>query len=96
MRLRPGVRYNLSQFTKRSAMAAKRRVVVRQDDVLVLSNGFEIDVDVLLEITKPNRRVLWTFMQSEDGTRIQPVPFTEDRVIWLTDEDLVRASSDIV
>ena len=75
-------------------MAEKRKLTVRRDDVLVL-NGFEIDADVLLEITKPNQRMLWAFVQSEDGTRIQPTPFTEDKVIWLTEEDLVRSNSEV-
>ena len=75
-------------------MAEKRRLVVRRDDVLVL-NGFEIDASVLTEVTKPNRRMLWAFVQSEDGTRIQPTPFTEDKIIWLLEEDLVRQDSEI-
>ena len=95
MMVRRGVRYNLSQFAKRPAMAAKRRVVVRRDDVLVIG-GFEIDADVLTEIVKPNRRMLWAFVQSDDGLRIQPTPFTEDKVIWLTNEDLVRSASDSI
>ena len=76
-------------------MAAKRRVVVRRDDVLVL-NGFEIGADVLLEITKPNKRLLWQFIQSEDGLEIRPIAYSEDRVIWLTDEDLVRPRSEVI
>ena len=75
-------------------MAEKRRLVVRRDDVLVL-NGFEIDASVLTEVTKPNRRMLWAFVQSEDGTRIQPTPFTEDKIIWLLEEDLVRQDSEV-
>ena len=88
-------------------MAAKRRIVVRRDDSLcqrrvsvkpgdiLILNGFEIDADVLLEITRPNRRMLWSFVQSEDGARIQPTPFTEDKVIWIEASDLVRAKEDI-
>ena len=75
-------------------MAEKRKLTVRRDDVLVL-NGFEINAEVLLEITKPNRRMLWSFVQSEDGTRIQPTPFTEDKVIWLEVSDLVRGKAEV-
>ena len=75
-------------------MAAKRRIVVHRDDVLVL-NGFEVDASILIDITKPNRRLLWAFVKSEDETAIQPVCYGEDRVIWLTDEDLVRDKSEV-
>ena len=76
-------------------MAAKRRVVVRRDDVLVL-NGFEIDASTLIDITKPDKRLLWAFVKSEDGTDIRPVAYSEDRVIWLTSEDLVRPRSEVI
>ena len=75
-------------------MAEKRKLTVRRDDVLVL-NGFEIDADVLTEIVKPNRRMLWAFVQSDDGLRIQPTPFTEDKVIWLLESDLVRDKTEV-
>ena len=75
-------------------MAEKRKLTVRRDDVLVL-NGFEIDADVLTEIVKPNRRMLWAFVQSDDGLRIQPTPFTEDKVIWLLESDLVRDKAEV-
>ena len=77
-------------------MAAKRRVVVRRDDVLVLPTGFEVEASILVDITAPNKRLLWAFVKSEDGLEIRPVCFSEEHCIWLTDEDLVRASSDIV
>ena len=76
-------------------MVAKRRLIVHADDVLVL-NGFEVDADVLIEITKPGKRLLWAFTKSEDGTEIHPVAYSEDRVIWLTDEDLVRPRSEAI
>ena len=75
-------------------MAEKRKLTVRRDDVLVL-NGFELDADVLTEIVKPNRRMLWAFVQSDDGLRIQPTPFTEDKVIWLLESDLVRDKAEV-
>ena len=75
-------------------MAEKRKLTVRRDDVLVLG-GFEVDADVLTEIVKPNRRMLWAFVQSDDGLRIQPTPFTEDKVIWLLESDLVRDKAEV-
>ena len=75
---------------------AKRRVVVRRDDVLVLPTGFEVEASILVDITAPDKRILWAFTKSEDGLEIRPIAYSEDRVIWLTDEDLVKASSDIV
>jgi hypothetical protein len=75
-------------------MAAKRRIIAHRDDVLVL-NGFEVDASVLIDITKPGRRLLWAFVQSEDGARICPVAYSEDRVIWLTAEDLVRNKTEV-
>ena len=76
-------------------MAAQRRIVVRRDDVLVLPSGFEVDASTLSDITKPDKRLLWAFVKSEDGTAIQPVCYDETRVIWLTDEDLVRQNSEV-
>lgn len=68
---------------------ARRRVVVRDTDVLVIK-GFEVDASVLADITTPGKRLLWAFVLSEDGTCVRPICFSEDRVIWLTEEDLAR------
>jgi hypothetical protein len=95
MRIRRGVRYNLSQFARGPAMAEKRRLVVRRDDVLVL-NGFEVDASTLIDITQPDKRILWAFVKSEDGTEIRPVCYTEEHCIWLMESDLVRDKADVV
>ena len=79
---------------RRDDSLCQRRVSVKPSDILIL-NGFEIDADVLLEITRPNRRMLWAFVQSDDGLRIQPTPFTEDKVIWLLESDLVRDKAEV-
>jgi hypothetical protein len=75
-------------------MAAQRRIVVRRDDVLILPSGFEVDASTLVDITTLDKRLLWAFTKSEDGLEIRPVAYSEDRVIWLTDEDLVRSNVD--
>ena len=75
-------------------MVAKRRLIVHADDVLVL-NGFEVDAVVLIEITKPGKRLLWAFTKSEDGTEIRPVCFSEEHCIWLMDSDLVRSKAEV-
>ena len=85
---RPGV------ISKRRTMAVRRRLTITRDDVLVL-NGFELDASTLIDITKPDKRLLWAFVKSEDGTDIRPVAYSEDRVIWLTSEDLVRSKSEV-
>ena len=65
----------------------RRRIVVRKDDVLIV-NGMELDGEVLRSIVDPDKRLLWAFVREGGDTR--PVAYAEDRVIWLTDEDLVR------
>ena len=94
--VRRGVRYNLSQFAKRPTMAAKRRVVVRRDDVLVLPTGFEVEASILVDITAPDKRILWAFTKSEDGLEIRLIAYSEDHCIWLTEEDLVRPRSEVI
>ena len=64
---------------------AERRIAVRKDDVLVFK-GFEIDAEVLRAIVNPDVRVLWAFVKR--GVQIQPVAYAEDRVIWLTEEEV--------
>ena len=67
---------------------ARRRIVVLKDDVLVI-RGIEIDAEVLREIVDPTKRLLWAFIK-KDGD-VMPVAYSEDRCIWLSDDDLVRA-----
>ena len=70
--------------------AAKgRRIVVGSTDVLVVQ-GYEIDASVLSAIVNPDTRILWAFICKPDDNIIQPVPYDECRVIWLTDDDLIR------
>jgi hypothetical protein len=69
----------------------RRRVAIRTGDLLVL-NGFEIDAAILSDIVNPDKRLLWAFVRGGDDT-IRPVAYTEDRVIWLAEEDLVRNES---
>lgn len=66
-----------------------RRVRVLAGDTLII-NGYEVSADILREIIASDKRLLWAFVRSATGRNIQPVPFSEDRVIWLTDGDLVR------
>jgi len=72
-----------------SSLDTHRRIVVRKTDVLVI-NGYEVDAAVLQSIVDCEKRLLWAFKRSEDGLNIQPVAYSEERCIWLTDEDLER------
>jgi hypothetical protein len=65
----------------------RRYIRVRSTDTLVI-NGLALDVSILEDMLQPNTRVLWAFVHDE--TTVRPVPYSEDRCIWLTDEDLVR------
>jgi hypothetical protein len=67
--------------------APGRTLIIRSNDTLVFK-GYEIDAAVLEAIVSPEARVLWAFVKK--GNDIHPVAYSEDRVIWLTDEDLVR------
>ena len=62
-----------------------RRIIVRKDDMLVFK-GYEIDAEVLRAIVNPDVRALWAFVKR--GSQIQPVAYAEDRVIWLSEEDV--------
>jgi len=74
-------------------MAARRRLVVSKDDVLVIK-GMELDVSILEEMLVGDKRLLWAFLKNESGD-LQPVPYSEDKVIWLTSDDLVRSKSEV-
>ena len=71
------------------AYDTRRRIVVRKTDMLVI-DGYEVDASVLVGMIDPDKRVLWAFIRAENGVDIRPVPYDEERVIWLTDEDLRR------
>ena len=70
----------------------RRRVAVRTNDILVV-NGYELDAAILADIVTPNKRLLWAFVENTDGS-IQPVAYSEDRVIWLSKEDLKRTAAE--
>lgn len=67
----------------------RRRIVVRKSDILVI-NGYEVDASVLTGMVDPEKRILWAFVRADNGVDVQPVAYSEERVIWLTEEDLVR------
>ena len=71
------------------AYDTRRRIVVRKTDTLII-DGYEVDASVLGDMMDPERRLLWAFVRAENGVDIRPVPYDEERVIWLTDEDLQR------
>jgi hypothetical protein len=64
-----------------------QRVRVRAADTILIGT-YEVDAGTLEQVLNPKNRVLWAFIE-RDGC-VQPVAYTEDRVLWLTDEDLVR------
>jgi hypothetical protein len=69
-----------------------QRVKVRTADTIVIGQ-YEVDVSVLQQMLDPRNRVLWAFVK-RDG-RVQACAYDETRVVWLTDEDLVRADKDV-
>ena len=71
----------------RRRTVAGRTLVIRSNDTLVFK-GYEIDADILDAIVNPDKRLLWAFIKKDHD--IRPVAYSEDKVIWLTDEDLVR------
>jgi hypothetical protein len=71
----------------------RRRLVVQKSDILVF-NGMELDASILDEMLVGDKRLLWAFVKNTQGD-VQPVSYTEDRVIWLTDDDLVRSKSEV-
>lgn len=73
-------------------MASARYVELGSKDVLIFK-GMEIDQDVLEAIVETNKRLLWAFVRGERND-IRAVPYSEDRVIWLAEEDL-RKEQDV-
>jgi hypothetical protein len=67
---------------------AQERVVVGKRDIIEY-RGRTISAAVLDAITDTNARLLWAFMKDADGN-VQPVAYTEDKVIWMTDADVLR------
>jgi hypothetical protein len=76
----------MRKLLRRRAVAG-RTLVIRNNDTLVFK-GYEIDADILDAIVNPEARLLWAFIKKDHD--IRPVAYSEDKVIWLTDEDLVR------
>lgn len=64
-----------------------RRIVLQKNDVVVYK-GFEFDTEVLKAICNPDARLFWAFIRN--GQRIQPVAYSEDKVIWIEPADLER------
>lgn len=69
-----------------------RRIAVRKDDVLIFK-GFEIDAEVLRVIVNPDVRALWAFVKRD--AQIQPVAYSEEQVIWLTEEEVGMGVGDV-
>lgn len=65
-----------------------RRIRIQRDDVLIVG-AYEFDANVLAQMLRPRVRALWAFIANKESGNIQPVMYTEDRVIWLQDEDKV-------
>jgi hypothetical protein len=70
-----------------------RTVKVIEGDVLVI-NGWRVDVTTLIQMLDPDKRVLWAFVRNGDR-ELRPVPYSEERVIWLAEEDIVRADNEV-
>lgn len=73
----------------KSASLNNHRVTLGAKDVLVYK-GMDIDRGILDAIVDTDKRVLWAFVRSEYG-EVRAVPYSEDHVIWLTDDDVLKA-----
>ena len=71
---------------RRTAEPGRQLEVERRDTLIY--KGMEIDVAVLDAIVRPSHRVLWAFIE-RDGL-IQPVPYDEAHVIWMTPDDVAQ------
>lgn len=69
-----------------------RRIRIQRDDVLIIGS-YEFDANVLTQMLRPKARALWAFLADKATGNIQPVMYTEDRVIWLTPEDKVPSDA---
>ena len=72
-------------------MAARRRLVVSKDDVLVIK-GMELDVSILEEMLVGDKRLLWYFLKNKEGD-VRPICVSEEQCIWLQESDLERTEA---
>ena len=61
-----------------------RRIEVWADDTVVIGD-YAVSAEILATILNPDARLLWAFI--EKNGKLQPIPYGEDKVIWLTDND---------
>lgn len=54
--------------------------------------NLELDIGALCAMADPNARVLWAFVWNKNKTRVQPMPFREDQILWLQPSDLNYAA----
>ncbi len=66
----------------------RKRIEVGRRDVIVYRD-LEIDHEILDAILGTDKRLLWAFVRNEAGD-VRAVPYSEERVIWLSDEDIVK------
>lgn len=69
-------------------MAVGKRVELGAKDVLVYK-GMELDRNVLDAIVDTNKRLLWAFVRGSNDD-VRAVPYSEERVIWLSEEDVLK------
>ena len=85
MRRRPSFTY---PGPKQKVASSPRRLVIRSTDTLVIG-GYEVDAEILREVITPGKRLLWAFVG--DANNVRPVAYSEERVVWLSEEDLDRS-----
>lgn len=64
------------------------RIELRDGDTLVYG-GKVIDRSVLEAVLDTHSRLLWAFVESGAGD-VMAVSYSEERVIWLSESDIVR------
>lgn len=70
-------------------MAKQKYVVLNEDEVLIYK-GMEIDQDVLDAVIDSNKRLLWAFVRGTTHGTVRAVPYSEERVIWLAESDIIK------
>lgn len=67
---------------------ARKKIDPMSTDLLVRKSG-TLDQEVLDTILGADKRLLWAFVRNKDGDT-QAVPYSEDRVIWLAESDVLQ------
>lgn len=68
-------------------MSREQATVAVRKNSIIEYRGMKFDTAVLDAVLNTDARLLWVFLKDKDGT-VQPVPYSEEKVIWLEETDL--------